>query len=163
MLRVAGAACVLAGGVLLRAAMLAPSRRRMRAARRLSAAFGQLAQRISVTLAPLPRLLRGIRAGEDADEFFGRVLRALDGGETLERAWSAAADALPLDEDARETVRLLGAQLDGGEESVLRALYAAARALEAQSAQLRAEQAARERLTGAMCLAGSVMLLILAL
>lgn len=131
--KLAGAALLTAAGAMLGRGLLDPARRRAALLRSLAAGLGRLADGLSL-LRPLPQILAGL-AGRP---FFPELAEPCAAGE-LERAWRAAALALPLGREEREALAELGSVLGryaadrqtGELEHVRARLDAAAEAAEA--------------------------------
>lgn len=160
MLRMTGAALILASGVLARKGLLASSRGRRAALRELAEALERMAQEIRLCLTPIPKLLDRAYAGA-ADEFFARAAKCLRAGKSLEQSWADAAQALPVHEEERALIAALGARLGGDAESVCAVLRLTAAQLRERYESERLHCREQERLTTAACLSASVLLLIM--
>lgn len=159
----AGALSVLLGGLALRTALVRAGRDELRQLRALSEALVLLAQRISATLTPLPRLLRQGGWPREAEPFFDMLLERLDAHDPPETCWRTAAQAMPLAEPERAALALPAAVLRGEEESLVRALRIAAEMLSSAAREKAARRGERERLITAVCLSATLMLLLVML
>lgn len=161
-LRWLGAGLILAGGLLTRRALLGEARRVQQTRRALAAAFEEMEAEIRLLLTPVPTLLRRAHS-EGAGAFFRGTREGLSRGLSLAEAWRASSEALPLPEIERESVALLGARLDGGEESACAALTLAASELRRAYDRAERERGAKERVTTSACLGVSLFLIVLLL
>lgn len=137
--KLAGAALLTAAGALLGRGLLDPARRRAALLRSLAAGLGRLADGLSL-LRPLPELLAAL----DGRPFFPALAEPCAAGE-LERAWHAAALALPLGAEEREALAELGSVLGRygaerqiGEMELVRRRLDAAAAAEEEALKTRA-------------------------
>lgn len=162
-MKTVGTLSVLLGGIALRMVLVRAGRDELRLLRALSASLLQLAQQITATLAPLPRLLRQGEWPQEAQPFFSAVLSNLEGGSTPEQSWRAAARSTPLKENERTLLASPAVVLRGEEEQLLRALRASAQALEAAAREKAAQRGEQERLITAVCVCGTLMLLVVML
>ncbi len=162
-MKAAGTLSVLFAAFALRAALLRTGRDELRLLRALAFSLTVLAQQISATLTPLPKLLRRGDWPQAAQPFFLGVLEGLDSGHSLEQSWQVAAQTIPLAEPERALLAAPAAVLRGNEEQLLRALRAAAQALGTAAQEKAAHRAARERLITTVCMSGTLMLLTLVL
>lgn len=159
-MKTAGTLSVLLGGLALRAALVRAGRDELGLLRALVASLTMLSQQISATLTPLPRLLRQGDWPREAEPFFLMILDGLDGGNTPEQSWRDAAQTMPLKENERALLAVPSTVLRGEEEQLLRALRASAEALEAAARERAARRGERERLITAVCVCGTLMLLL---
>ncbi len=157
-----GAGLIVCAGLLTRRALLGERRRIQRTRRALTAAFEAMEGEIRFLLTPVPALLRSACAPE-AEVFFRAVREGLLRGMTLAAAWRAAAAALPLPENERESVASLGTRLGGGEESACAALTLTAAELRRAYARAEEKQRETERLTTSICLCISLLMALLLL
>ena len=162
LLRWLGAGLILSGGLLTRHALLGGTRRVQQMRRELAAAFEEMEAEIRLLLTPVPALLCRAHS-ESAEAFFRRTREGLSRGLPLAEAWRASSEALPLPESEREEVALLGARLDGGEESACAALTFAAAELRGAYERAERERGAQERLTTSLCVSISLLLVVLLL
>lgn len=162
-MRAAGALSVLLGGLALRAALVRAGRDELRLLRALSEALVLLAQRISATLTPLPRLLQQGGWPREAEPFFDMLLELLDAHGVPETCWRTAAQAMPLAEPERAALALPAVVLRGEEEALVRALRIAAETLLSAAREKAARRGERERLITAVCLSVTLMLLLVML
>ena len=143
----------------------AERRRRMDTLWALSAGLERMAEAIRLERTPLPRLLERLGredgAGAAATIFFRGLGRTLQSGERAERAWLAAAEALPLCREDREAVAEAAGALTGDEEQVCRALTAAAQRLRRSFEEARRVRPEREKRAAALWLSGGALLVIL--
>lgn len=109
--KIAGALLMAFAGAALGFERSARVKRRARLLSALCAALGVMAEEISLLRTPLPELFAQLaeRGPEETRSFFAG-LSAADGSPLSER-WSACADALPLADEERETLRALGLSL----------------------------------------------------
>lgn len=161
MLRLAGGALILAGGVLLRGALLAGAREELRTLRVMRDALLALEREIALTLSPLPEILSRGGFGTAADAFFFAVHRDIQSGQTLAEAWADAVQALSLPQEQKARFARLGAILGGGEESVRRTLLSVADELSCAIDARERRRQEQERLTTALCLSGSALLVLI--
>lgn len=159
-MKTAGTLSVLLGGLALRAALVRAGRDELRLLRALAASLTLLTRQISATLAPLPRLLRQGDWPREAESFFLMILDGLADGSSIEQSWRAAAQAMPLRENERALLAAPSEVLRGDEEPLLRALRAAAEAMEAAAREKAARRGEQERLITAVCVSGTLMLLL---
>ena len=147
---------LLLGALLLRGGAVAPARRAQRARRELAEAFDALAQEIRLCLTPLPELLRAQGYGAEADAFFRCVLSA--DSEDFPDRWASAARELPLREEEREFLALLGMRLGGDGEGA--ALTLGAQRLRARYEREEGERKTREHLLTVLCLSLGTLLCV---
>ncbi len=160
MLRAVGAGLILSAALLARRTLLCAGREEQRVRRTLAAAFEAMEAEIRALLTPLPALLsRGY--GEETKVFFAVFSSFIRQGKTLDIAWNDAVESLPLPQDEREALALLGGRLGGDEESVCAALALAARTLRASYEDAERRRGQEERLTTALCLSAGLLLVIL--
>jgi len=160
MLRAAGGALILLGGLAARQSALEAGRRAQRTRRELAEALERLEQEVRLCLVPIPRLLARRGYGAEAGRFFRRASEGA-ASESFAERWARAAAALPLDEQERADLADLGARLGGEAESVCAALRLAAARLRERHAREEPQRRERERLTTAFCLGASALLFIL--
>lgn len=160
MLRALGAGLILCASLLVRRTLLDTARGVRRTRRSLAAAFEAMESEIRLLLTPLPTLLRK-RRGTEADAFFARVSRSVARGVPPDEAWREAAGTLPLPEDERAVVALVGERLSGDEESVRAALRFAAERLRERCDASERRRAQDERLATALCVGAGLFLAIL--
>lgn len=162
MLRCLGAGLILLAALLTRATLLRERRAVQRTRSALAAAFEAMAAEIRALLTPFPALLQRPCAVE-AEPFFHAVSQALRRGSALGEAWREAAGTLPLPEEERCALALLGGQLEGDEQSVCAALNLAALRLRASFDERERRRGQDERLVTALCLGAGLLLAILLL
>lgn len=162
LLRWLGAGLIFCGGLLTRRTLLGGARRVQQTRRELAAAFEEMEAEIRLLLTPVPALLRRGH-GAAAEAFFRRTREGLSRGVSLAEAWRAASEVLVLPELEREPVALLGARLDGGEESACAALTLTASELRGAYDRAERERGAKERLTTSVCISMSLFLIVLLL
>jgi len=164
-MKLLGAALILSGSLLVRTRLLLARRRERQALRESIAALEYLSRELSCSLLPLPRLLERRGLGAYADGLFSHTLalHAADGDVPLALCWRAAAERLPLAAAERETLARTAEAFGGTEESALAALRGGISALRAALAERRREERQSGRLTGALCLSGGALLVILLL
>ena len=160
MLRALGAGLILCGGLLARQTLVEPVRRAQRTRLALAAALEAMEAEVRLLLTPMPKLLR---RGAAKEAFFGRVLAALSSGAAPDEAWRAAADTLPLPPEERELIAALGERVSGDEEHACAALTLAASRLRRRYDEIESRRRRTERLTTALCVSTSLLLLILLL
>ena len=160
MLRAAGAGLILCASLLARRTLLHSARGVQRTRRALAAAFEAMESEIRLLLTPLPTLLRRTR-GAEADVFFARAAQSVARGVSPDEAWREAAGALPLPEDERAIVALVGERLCGDEESVRAALRFAAERLRERYDAAERRRPQDERLATALCVGAGLFLAIL--
>ena len=161
MLRGIGAILIIGAGLLLRGTIVSKARREERTMCVLRDALLAIEREIALTLTPLPVLFTRGGCGEIADTFFASVSEGLRAGGTLRSCWAASARTLTLPQAVKDRVAQFGAMLGGDEEAVRRALRAMADELSDAMEVREREQAQRERVTTALCVSGSVFLLLI--
>ena len=161
MLRTVGAGLICGAGLLLRTSLLAAHRAETDTVRDLRDALLALEREVALTLTPLPALFLRGGFGKTADAFFTQVAQEIHAGKTLAESWAECSGALMLPQEVKLRVVRLGAHLGGDEESVRRALLASAQELSGVLERREREQSSRERITTALCLSGSLLLLLL--
>ena len=156
--KLAGAALLTAAGAMLGRGLLDPARRRVRLLRSLAAGLGRLADGLSL-LRPLPEILAEL----EGRPFFPELAAPCAAGE-LERAWRAAALALPLGREEREALAELGgvlgryaAERRAGELAQVRARLDAAAAAEEEALKTRSRPS-----VGLGAAAGAMLAVLLA-
>lgn len=161
-MRLLGAALVLLGGGLFY------RRRRGRELEALAlgeALYGDLAAlsyRVCVLRQPLPEIVRGLSESGAWEAMWGPLLTALEAGEEGPgTCWQRAAEALPPALEA--LLAPLGPLLSAGGARLDRAAEAVREDLAAFLRAERQRQAQQGRLTGAVCLAGSCLLILVLL
>lgn len=163
MLKLAGAALIAGGALMIRQRLLLAGKRERETLDDLAAALACLERGVRTSLRPLPRLLEERGIGRYADEFFERVLaaRAADADRPLSDCWREAARRLALSARERETLARVSDAFGGEEEGLLSALHGALEELNA--ARRERARTAREdaRLINAVCLSAGTLLTIL--
>lgn len=162
-MKLLGAVLILSGSLLVRARLLLTRRRERQALCEIIAALEYLARELRSSLLPLPRLLERRGLGAYADEFFSQTLtlHTADGDIPFALCWREAAARLPLAAPERETLLRTAEAFGGEEESALAALRGGISALRAALEGRQVEERRNGRLTGALCLSGGMLLVIL--
>ena len=160
MLKLAGGVFVLTAGFLARRAVVSKLQASLDVCHAMGAALLWMEVQVRMELAPVPRLLPRLSQRAIVGDFFAVVAQEIERGRSLYEAWTDALAVLPLCGDECETLRALGERLDGEEESVCRALAAAARELEKNFANRKVEFCERKRLYSALCFGGSALFVI---
>ena len=162
MVRLLGGVLIISSGLLLRGTILRASRRELETQRELRDALLLLEKEIKFTLMPLPKLLR-MEFGCCVSAFFSAVSDDLCSEKTLSESWQTHTQRLFLPQRIKLRFARLGADLVGEEESIRRTLLLMAEELsESMEAQERTQRE-RERLTTALCLSGSFLLVLVLL
>ena len=161
MLRGVGAVLILGAGLLLRGTIVSKARREERTLQEMRDALLGLEREIALTLTPLPVLFASGGYGEAADAFFASVSEGLRAGGTLRSCWAESASELALSLSEKDRVAQFGASLGGDEKAVRRALRAMADELSEVMETRQRGRAQRERVTTALCVSGSVFLLLI--
>ena len=154
---------ILGAGFRLRGTILSKSRRSERTLRQMRDALLALEREIAFALTPLPMLFARGGYGEAVDAFFASVSGGLRAGGTLASCWAASTETLTLPLSLKDRVARFGTTLGGDEEGVRRALRAMADELTDALEMYRRERSGRERITTALCVSGSVLLLLILL
>lgn len=162
-MRLAGAACILAGAVLWRRTLARERGRRRAALWDLSRALRRLGEEVRLARRPLPGLLSELAeaCGEDAGQFLRDVAASLRGDGDLETAWREAADGPPLSEQERQVLASVGSELRGDEERLRRAVLAAAERLEEGVRDLDAGERDVGRREAALAFSAAALLIVL--
>ena len=160
MLKLAGSVLVLAAGFLVRRTVVSKLQVSLDACRAMIAALSWTEAQVRMELVPVPRLLPRLSGRTVVGDFFAAVARGLECDKTLCEAWTDALSMLPLCDAECETLRSLGERLDGEEESVCRSLAAAVCEMEGSYARRREDMCERKRLYSALCIAFSVLFII---
>lgn len=160
MLRGIGAMAIFGAGLLLRGTIVSKARREERTMCALRDALLALEREIALNLTPLPVLFTRGGYGEIADAFFASVSEGLRAGGTLRDGWAASACELTLPQTEKDRVAQFGAMLGGDEESVRRALRTMADELSNTLEARQQERSQRERVTTAICVSASAVLLL---
>lgn len=163
MLKLLGSLCIFGGGAMFWLRQLQECRREVELLSDLSAALEELAEEIRMTQRSLPLLLEGIQTGRSqiAADFFRGATAAARSGESLTKAWTAAADALPLDESARRVLQEAGHCLSGDEARVVQGLHQASSLLGRRWEEKRLQRPERERRATALSFSAAALLVIL--
>lgn len=161
MLRGIGAMAIFGAGLMLRGTILSKARREERTMRQMRDALRSLEREIALTLTPLPVLFARGGYGEAVDAFFASVSEGLRAGGTLASCWAASAEALTLPLSLKDRAARFGTTLGGDEESVRRALCTMEDELSDALEMYQRERSGRERVTTALCVSGSALLLLM--
>ncbi len=163
MLKLLGSLCILGGGVLARCLQLAEHRRRRDTLFDFLSAFRRMAEHVRMARTPLPVLLDMLASscGPDASAFFSGAANAVREGENLPEIWPVLAEALPLNDDDKSAVAALGADLQGDEETVCKAVSAVAYRLAKSAEESERKRPEEEKRATALWFSGAALLVIL--
>ena len=163
MLKFLGSLCILVGGAMFWLRQLQACRREVELLSDLAAALEELAEEIRMTQRPLPWLLERLQTGrsQTAAHFFAASAAAARSGESLTKAWTAAADDLPLDESVRRILQEAGHCLCGDEARVVQGLRQASGLLGQCREEKRRQRPERERRAAALSFSAAALLVIL--
>ena len=160
-MKAAGAVCILLGTLLGQSFFLRERRLRREVLSELRLGLFRMAEEIRVSRPAFPSLLENPDCGAEAARFFRAVADALRRGESLDAAWDAAAERLPITDADRRILRSPGADLRGDAERIRTVLSAASERLAERVEELDASRRDETRRVLALSLSGAALLVIL--
>lgn len=163
MLRLLGAACILAGGGTVWFRQVSASRRELAALREVLLVLDQMEGEVHLLRTPLPRLLRKLSRGRTGcvSAWLTALAAGLERGEGLQSCAAGALAFLPVESEGRVILLELSEKLSGNEEQVCTGITLVRGELAELLEQKRLRQREAEKRTAALCFSAAALLIIL--
>ena len=164
MVKLVGSCLILGGGGWLWWILQSQRRSQRETLRELSAFLRRMRDEIQLARTRLPDLMERLANAcktPDAARFFHAIAAAARAGESLELAWTQAADALPLPEQNKTALSAVAGYLKSKEDNLCNGINLVTNQLQRQLDEWDSRAAEESKRTSALCLSGAAFLVIL--